>query len=223
MLKSKEPLYLELSKNDRKWLATSCATMLCTPAEEKIKLHWKEEIRRTIIPSDNQILKYKIDEFECAFPNIRTLRMANRIVNSDDIHKYFRFLGDITQEVNVEGNLSHNVLVYRKISEIPYNDFLLSNEEVCAVKPVDLETGEMWGFGGIYRGLKFDETYFGKIKKTRYMLTHGYGDNGLVLVEPITEEEFNRYKHWYENVQNVKENPFKKRHPELEKILQERF
>lgn len=215
---------IDLNRYDRMWLGTSCATMICSKEDEIIKNEWKEKIRQSV-SNPIKLTTYEISEFGCAFPNITTLRRVNKIKSSGDIDKYFRHLGDTSKEVNYEGNLSHNVLVYRKIFETPFNIEILTNEEICSVKVVDMQNSYLIGFGGTYNNIKFDFNYFGEeISKTnRYYLTHGHSPKGLVIIEPIDENEFNKYKLWFENVQKESNNPFVKNKNKLEERLRSMF
>lgn len=214
---------IELNKYDRMWLGTSCATMICSKEDTKIKIEWREKIRNSVL-GPTKIIIYDISEFGCAFPNITTLRRVNKIKTAGDVDKYFRHLGDINKEINVEGNLSHNVLVYRKIFEVPFNEEILTNEEICAVKVVDMQNSSFIGFGGTYQNVSFDLNYFGgKIQDSRYYLTHGHSNKGLVIIEAIEENEYNKYKLWFENVQKDANNPFVKNKNKLENRLKTMF
>jgi len=215
---------VELNKYDRMWLGTSCATMICSKEDEEVKLIWREKIRSSVL-DPKKIMTYNISEFGCAFPNITTLRKVEKIKIAGDIDKYFRHLGDINKEVNIEGNLSHNVLVYRKILETPFNIEMLANEEICAVKVIDTESQNLIGFGGTYNNISIDFNYFGKEipNNSRYYLTHGHSSKGLIIIEPINEDEFNKYKLWFENVQKETDNPFGINKIKLEERLKKMF
>lgn len=215
---------IELTKYDRMWLGTSCATMICSKEDEKVKLVWREKIRSSVL-DPAKISKYDISEFGCAFPNITTLRKVEKIKIAGDIDKYFRHLGDTSKEVNVDGNLSHNVLVYRKIFETPFNIEILANEEICAVKVVDTEAQTLIGFGGTYKSVSFDFNYFGEEipNNSRYYLTHGHSSKGLIIIEPINQNMFEKYKSWFENVQKESNNPFVKNKNKLEERLKSMF
>ncbi len=217
---------LKFSPIDKMYLASGCYNFHI--GEPKID-NVKQQIRNDV--ATNNPRSYQVREIEIKFPTITNLYDKEIFQNQGDISKYFELLGDINKDWENKENCSHNVKLYLEglqrgnLKGFPENDLIkaLETYEGCAVKVVDTQKNKIWGFGGIYENLPLDFEYFGKQEFSRYALSHGSSSKGFVLIRSISEEEFEKFKNWFETIQQVPNNPFTPRKNQLETMLKENY
>ena len=213
---------INLSSNDRKYLSTGC-NQSHYPNSDVVCI--KDSWRSFLVDSLKKGVVYmhlKPSEFQVAFPRIKAFYELGLFNDEGDVARYFEELGDVSKDESRD-NLSHNVVLYRegllKLNGWDWNTWLY-DKEVCAIKVSDLQENKTWGFGGVYSDLRFDKKYFGNEINSRYVLTHGKSEDGLVVVRSLEEAEFLKFKSWFENVHKMDENIFVKHKKKLEEMLQ---
>jgi hypothetical protein len=199
-----------LNEEDLRWLLTGCSIEL-----RNFDSGLKKDLKNLLDIYEKPV-EVGLDQIGTNFGTIARLYKTGLFKKPGDIGHYFKYLGDCSREVFQKENLSHNVMLYRKLENELEPNAIVHNE-ICAVKPIDLRKNLIWGFGKVYENLILDKHYFGEEIKGDYAITHGRSNTGIVLIESITKDEFLKYTNWFNNVQKRDDNCFVDR--DLEKRI----
>lgn len=221
-MKKNIPQYAYLNNEDLKFLASGCFCSFYNREIKCIKEDYKDEMRQYVLNNSTNT-ELELTHIAPGFPRIQGFFLTETFNNFGDVSKYFEFLGDIKKDGYDKDNCSHNVVLYAQQEEIKNSIAKYFDNEMCAVKIVDLEKNTTWGLGGVYSYLNFDFDYLNIKNEGQYYLTHGATDSGLTIIKKIDETQFNSMKTWFEKLHKIPENNFVKNKQQIEKIILERY
>ncbi len=187
-----------LTPIEQKYIAT------CYPLPDKPFLDeankWKEILRET--SSNGEDIEVSVNDIGRAFPHIGTLYQRG-LFNKRSVRSYFE---GTDQE-------SHNMRMYLFAKNIarkqpPEHIVLkvLHHVECCSVKVADLDSFIIWSYGMTYT-FPLDTDYFGIKPRSNRVFVHGKSERGMVVVRDVSEEEFEKFRSWFEERQSS-DNPF---------------
>ena len=189
---------LNLNPIEQRYIAT-CYPLPDRPGIEYVE-EWKERMRQSSL--EGKAVEIPVDRICAPFPHVGSL-CEKGFFETTGVQEYFEGLG--------EG--SHNMRMYQFAKRVARNRLpdeilkgVLEHVDGCSVKPARMSDSTVWSFSGP-RKARIDRDYFGH-QECEYGLLHGKNRGMLVLIRGITQEEFEKYRSWFEDRAKSKTSPF---------------
>lgn len=170
---------------------------------------WKERLKESSLK--NEDIEVAANDISRAFPHIGMLYRRG-FFDERSIRSYF----EATDQE------SHNMRMYLFAKSVarkhPPEHILLGvldHVEHCSVKVADLDSSTLWSYGGPYQ-CTLDTDYFNLSPNSNWVLVHGKNKNGVIVIRDILEDEFERFRRWFEERQSSSRNPFVRFREKLE-------